>query len=415
MESILTGFDFPRTQPSIIKVIGVGGGGGNAVTHMYKEGIQDVNFVLCNTDNQALLNSGVPAVLQLGRTITEGLGAGGRPEVAKQAAEESIPDIKRMLEDGTKMVFVTAGMGGGTGTGAAPTIAKVAKDMGILTVGIVTIPFVFERKFKIIQALRGVREIRRNVDALLIINNEKLREVYADLTVLNAFKKADDNLTIAAKSIAEIITIPGYVNLDFNDVKTILKDGGVAIMSSGFASGAGRLAKAFDSALHSPLLNNNDVFKAKKILFNVYSGSQAPLMMDEMDEIDTFMDKFVTKDIEVIHGLAVDEALGEDVKVIILATGFDVENIPFMSEVTPEEEERQMEENAQDVKDIQDNYGGTKAIQILTDVRSPSQPFLFPSLECLDENSIIEALLSQPAYKRDLSQMRELVKKCLSL
>ena len=227
-------FDFPTDSPKIIKVIGVGGGGGNAVNHMYREGIHDVTFVLCNTDNQALAESPVPVKLQLGRSITQGLGAGNRPERARDAAEESIEDIRNQLNDGTKMVFITAGMGGGTGTGAAPVIARIAKEMDILTVGIVTIPFIFEGENKIIQALDGVERIAQHVDALLVINNERLREIYADLTFMNAFGKADDTLSIAAKSIAEIITMRGTVNLDFADVKTILKDGGVAIMSTGF-------------------------------------------------------------------------------------------------------------------------------------------------------------------------------------
>ena len=245
-------FDFPTDSPKIIKVIGVGGGGGNAVNHMYREGIHDVTFVLCNTDNQALAESPVPVKLQLGRSITQGLGAGNRPERARDAAEESIEDIRNQLNDGTKMVFITAGMGGGTGTGAAPVIARIAKEMDILTVGIVTIPFIFEGEKKITQALDGVERIAQHVDALLVINNERLREIYADLTFMNAFGKADDTLSIAAKSIAEIITMRGTVNLDFADVKTILKDGGVAIMSTGFGEGENRVTKAIDDAQASP-------------------------------------------------------------------------------------------------------------------------------------------------------------------
>ncbi|MGL4491569.1 MAG: cell division protein FtsZ, partial [Tannerellaceae bacterium] len=297
----LLSFDLPTETPSIIKVIGVGGGGGNAVNHMFKEGIHDVTFVLCNTDNQALNRSDVTVKLSLGREVTQGLGAGNRPERARMAAEESIDDIKRMLNDGTKMVFITAGMGGGTGTGAAPVIARAAKDMGILTVGIVTIPFVFEGHRKIIQALNGVEEISKNVDALLVINNERLREIYKDLTMVNAFGKADDTLTIAAKSIAEIITLPGIINLDFADVNTILKDGGVAVMSSGFGIGEGRVRMAIDDALNSPLLNNNDVFSAKKILFNVSFSPESELMMEEMNDVHEFMSRF-SSDIEVIWG-----------------------------------------------------------------------------------------------------------------
>ena len=250
-------FNLPANKPTIIKVVGVGGGGGNAVNHMYKEGIHDVSFVVCNTDSQALNNSPIPTRLQLG---TEGLGAGNRPQRAREAAMKSIDDIKNMLNDGTKMVFITAGMGGGTGTGAAPVIAQCAKDMGILTVGIVTIPFRFEGLRKIDQALDGVEEIAKHVDALLVINNERLREIYPELTVLNAFSKADDTLCIAAKSIAEIITVYGLINLDFEDVKTVMKNGGVAIMSMGYGEGEGRVKQAIDSALHSPLLNNKDIF-----------------------------------------------------------------------------------------------------------------------------------------------------------
>ena len=271
-------FDFPVENPTIIKVIGVGGGGGNAVNHMYKEGIHDVTFVVCNTDNQALAESPVPVKLQLGK---EGLGAGNRPERAREAAEESIEDVKGMLNDGCKMVFITAGMGGGTGTGAAPVIARIAKEMDILTVGIVTIPFIFEGEKKIIQALDGVERIAQHVDALLVINNERLREIYADLTFMNAFGKADDTLSIAAKSIAEIITMRGTVNLDFADVKTILKDGGVAIMSTGFGEGENRVTKAIDDALHSPLLNNNDIFNAKKVIVERILLSHVRLMMEE--------------------------------------------------------------------------------------------------------------------------------------
>ena len=279
MEDIVQ-FDFPTDSPKIIKVIGVGGGGGNAVNHMYREGIHDVTFVLCNTDNQALKDSPVPVKLQLGK---EGLGAGNRPARARKAAEESIEDIKNMLNDGTKMVFITAGMGGGTGTGAAPIIAQTAKEMDILTIGIVTIPFRWEGDKKIDQALDGVEEISKHVDALLVINNEKLSEIYSELSVDDAFDKADDTLSVAAKSIAEIITLHGKVNLDFNDVKTVLKDGGVAIMSTGYGEGDNRVSEAIKNAQHSPLLNNNDIFNSKKVLLNISYSAQYKLMMSEME------------------------------------------------------------------------------------------------------------------------------------
>ena len=286
-------FGEPEKENSIIKVIGVGGGGGNAVNHMYREGIHDVSFVLCNTDNQALNDSPVPVHLQLGK---EGLGAGNKPAKARQAAEESLSDIKNMLSDGTRMTFITAGMGGGTGTGAAPVIARISKEMGILTVGIVTIPFRFEGDRKIDQALDGVEEMSKHVDALLVINNERLREIYPELTVLDAFGKADDTLSVAAKSIAEIITVHGLINLDFNDVKTVLKDGGVAIMSTGYGEGEGRVKKAIDDALNSPLLNDNDVFNSKKILLSISFCGQKDgkdsLMMEEMNDVNDFMAKF---------------------------------------------------------------------------------------------------------------------------
>ena len=288
--NILLDFGEPAKENSIIKVIGVGGGGGNAVNHMYREGIHDVSFVLCNTDAQALNDSPVPVHLQLGK---EGLGAGNRPEKARAAAEESLDDIKNVLSDGTRMAFITAGMGGGTGTGAAPVIARISKEMGILTVGIVTIPFRFEGDRKIDQALDGVEEMSKHVDALLVINNERLREIYPELTVLDAFGKADDTLSVAAKSIAEIITVHGLINLDFNDVKTVLKDGGVAIMSTGYGEGEGRVKKAIDDALNSPLLNENDVFNSKKILLSIsFSGGKdgkESLMMEEMNDVNDFM------------------------------------------------------------------------------------------------------------------------------
>ena len=331
MNNDILDFELNRNTQTIIKVIGVGGGGGNAVNHMFREGIHDVSFALCNTDNQALDGSPVPVRIQLGEKTTGGLGAGNKPEVAKMAAEESIDLIQDLLSDGTRMVFITAGMGGGTGTGAAPVVAKTAKDLGILTVGIVTIPFVFEGKRKIVQALKGVEEIAKNVDALLVINNERLRDIYQDLTMINAFARADDTLTIAAKSIAEIITIHGHVNLDFADVETTLKDGGVAIMSRGIGTGKNRVGDAIEDAINSPLLNNNDVFNAKKILINISCSNKHPLMMEEMNALHEFMGKF-GREIEVIWGSAVEEELNEDVKVTLLATGFSIEDVAGIDE-----------------------------------------------------------------------------------
>ena len=402
-------FDFPTDSPKIIKVIGVGGGGGNAVNHMYREGIHDVTFVLCNTDNQALAESPVPVKLQLGRSITQGLGAGNRPERARDAAEESIDDIKEQLNDGTKMVFITAGMGGGTGTGAAPVIARIAKEMDILTVGIVTIPFIFEGEKKIIQALDGVERIAQHVDALLVINNERLREIYADLTFMNAFGKADDTLSIAAKSIAEIITMRGTVNLDFADVKTILKDGGVAIMSTGFGEGENRVTKAIDDALHSPLLNNNDIFNAKKVMLNVSFCPTSELMMEEMNEIHEFMNKF-REGVEVIWGVAVDNSLDTKVKITVLATGFGVEDVPGMDTLhearSQEEEERQLqleEEKEKNKERIRKAYGESAGIGKKS-LRSRRHIYIF-NTEDLDNDDIIAMIEESPTYTRDKTKL----------
>ena len=402
-------FDFPTDSPKIIKVIGVGGGGGNAVNHVYREGIHDVTFVLCNTDNQALAESPVPVKLQLGRSITQGLGAGNRPERARDAAEESIDDIKEQLNDGTKMVFITAGMGGGTGTGAAPVIARIAKEMDILTVGIVTIPFIFEGEKKIIQALDGVERIAQHVDALLVINNERLREIYADLTFMNAFGKADDTLSIAAKSIAEIITMRGTVNLDFADVKTILKDGGVAIMSTGFGEGENRVTKAIDDALHSPLLNNNDIFNAKKVMLNVSFCPTSELMMEEMNEIHEFMSKF-REGVEVIWGVAVDNSLDTKVKITVLATGFGVEDVPGMDTLhearSQEEEERQLqleEEKEKNKERIRKAYGESAGIGKKS-LRSRRHIYIF-NTEDLDNDDIIAMIEESPTYTRDKTKL----------
>ena len=402
-------FDFPTDSPKIIKVIGVGGGGGNAVNHMYREGIHDVTFVLCNTDNQALAESPVPVKLQLGRSITQGLGAGNRPERARDAAEESIDDIKEQLNDGTKRVVITAGMGGGTGTGAAPVIARIAKEMDILTVGIVTIPFIFEGEKKIIQALDGVERIAQHVDALLVINNERLREIYADLTFMNAFGKADDTLSIAAKSIAEIITMRGTVNLDFADVKTILKDGGVAIMSTGFGEGENRVTKAIDDALHSPLLNNNDIFNAKKVMLNVSFCPTSELMMEEMNEIHEFMSKF-REGVEVIWGVAVDNSLDTKVKITVLATGFGVEDVPGMDTLhearSQEEEERQLqleEEKEKNKERIRKAYGESAGIGKKS-LRSRRHIYIF-NTEDLDNDDIIAMIEESPTYTRDKTKL----------
>ena len=306
----------------IIKVIGVGGGGCNAVRNMNDEHIPGVTFAVCNTDSKSLAPSPVPVKILLG----EGLGAGGKPEVGRSEAEKNITDIEKLLSDGTKMVFITASMGGGTGTGSAPVVASVAKRMGMLTIGIVTIPFYFEKNQKIIRALKGVDEMRKNVDALLIINNERLCDVYADtpISVKESFARADNILKEAVIGISELITVNsnGGIDLDFRDVETTMRDGGGAIMAMGRANGEGRVERAIQNALNSPLLYGSDITKAKRILFNIYSSEEAPIMVPEMQEIDDFFDKLDPK-IEVIWGISTDNSIGEDAKVTILATGME--------------------------------------------------------------------------------------------
>lgn len=321
-----TPIDFGQTEDTtknIIKVIGVGGGGCNAVKNMYSEGIVNVSFAVCNTDSQSLSKSPVPVKIMLGKS---GLGAGANPEVGRSEAQNTQEDIKRLLDDGTKMAFVTAGMGGGTGTGAAPVIAGIAKSMGILTVGIITIPFYFEKRKKIVKALQGVEEMRKNVDALLIVNNERLCDVYADseITVKDAFKLADKVLSDATKSISELITVEGTINLDFRDIETTIKSGGGAIMAMGRASGEGRVQNAILNALDSPLLYGSDISNAQRILFNIYTSSKHPIFVREMREIDAFFDE-LNPDIKVIWGLSDDDSLDEDAKVTILATGLNNE------------------------------------------------------------------------------------------
>lgn len=321
---------------NIIKVVGVGGGGCNAVKNMYREGIADVSFAVCNTDSKSLASSPVPVKLLLGHT---GLGAGGNPDVGRDEAQQNVEDIKNLLDDGTRMVFITAGMGGGTGTGAAPVVAGVARSMGILTVGIVTIPFFFEKRPKIIKALKGVENMRKNVDALLIINNERLCDVYSDtqVTVKESFRRADDILSTATRSISELITVEGDINLDFRDVEATMRCGGGAIMAMGKASGEHRVEQAILNALDSPLLYGNDISQAKRILFNIYAGESSPLYVTEMNEVDAFMDS-LDPNIEVIWGVSDDNSLGEDVKVTILATGLDNKLVTEDSDLSQEYE-----------------------------------------------------------------------------
>ena len=353
--------------PAIIKVVGVGGGGGNAIKNMYRTGIKDVFYLLCNTDKQAMKKSEVPTLL-LGK---DGYGAGGKPEVARKLAEESVDAIRAQFED-TDMVFITAGMGGGTGTGASPIVAREAKSMGVLTVGVVTIPFAFEAEYKIKQALAGVEELRKNVDALLVINNENLRKVFPDLTLWNAFQKADETLTVAAKSIAELITIEGYINLDFRDVRTTLKAGGVAVMSSGYGEGEHRITKAIEDAIHSPLLAADNLYNAKRILLNLYLSSKSDnqVIMEEFQELNDFMAKF--DGVETISGITIDDTLDDKVKVTILAAGF-----------------------------------GTGSID-MTAAYPPDKKYAILSIAQMDNNAILDKLDRTPAYKRPSDFLKQL-------
>lgn len=404
-------FGEPEKKNSIIKVIGVGGGGGNAVNHMYREGIHDVNFVLCNTDNQALNDSPVPVHLQLGK---EGLGAGNRPERARAAAEETADEIRNMLNDGTKMAFITAGMGGGTGTGAGPVIARISKEMGILTVGIVTIPFRFEGPKKIDQALDGVEEMAKHVDALLVINNERLRQIYPNLNILEAFGKADDTLSVAAKSISEIITVKGIINLDFRDVETTLKDGGVAIMSTGYGEGEGRVGKAIEDALNSPLLNDNDVFNSKKILLSIaFSGEKDEsdmLTMEEMNDVNDFMAKFGT-DFDFKWGLSRDPELRNKVKVTLLATGFGIKDVDGMTDHMGKHAQddaiiraQKEEKDAERLERMKTYYGDGS---FTAKYKHSPKIYLFKP-EDLDNEDVISIVENNPTFRRTSQQLKEI-------
>jgi cell division protein FtsZ len=326
-EENLMQFDLPQNRSSIIKVIGVGGGGGNAVNYMYEQGINEVDFVVCNTDAQDLAKSPVPVKVQLGESLTGGRGAGSKPEKGRQAAIESLEQVDEVLGSNTKMVFITAGMGGGTGTGAAPVIAEEAQKKGILTIGIVTIPFLFEGKRRINQAIEGIERMKEHVDSLLVINNEKLREIYGDSSALKAFSHADDILTTAAKGIAEIITVEGVVNVDFEDVYTVMHNSGVALMGRATAEGEGRAVKAIEKALTSPLLNNNDIHGSKNMLLHITSGTDE-VTMDEIGQITDFAQDEAGQNADVIWGLSSDPQLGDKVAVTVIATGFDTDVIP---------------------------------------------------------------------------------------
>ena len=324
-------FNLNEKTPTIIKVIGVGGGGGNAVEYMYEKGICDVDFVICNTDYQALRNSPIPCKIQLGKELTAGHGAGNNPAMGEKSAQESLADIEAILKKDTRMAFITAAMGGGTGTGAAPVIAKLSKDMGILTVGIVSVPARFEGPKRLDQARDGLRRLKDHVDCLIVIDNEKIKSIYGSQTISQAFAKANDVLNIAAKGIAEIITLPGYINVDFADVRTVMTDSGVAIMGAAQASGEDRAIRAITEALESPLLNNNDILGAKDILLNITSGTDE-ITMDEMSQITSHIIRKVGNNAAVIWGVGTDPDLGDAVSVTIIATGFPTGDIELFGE-----------------------------------------------------------------------------------
>ena len=318
METEIMSFDLPVERSSIIKVLGIGGGGNNAVNHMFERGIKDVNFVICNTDQQALSGSPVPLKVQLGESLTEGRGAGSKPDIGRQAAIENLDDVMNTLSGNTKMVFLTTGLGGGTGTGAVPVIAKACRDAGYLTIAVVTIPFKSEGKVRISHAINGIEELRGHVDSLLVINNEKLRDIYGDQTVSVAFEKADDVLATAVKGIAEIITLTGYINVDFADVETVMKDSGVAVMGMGRASGEDRAKSAIEAALNSPLLDSSDITGARSILINIISGTgDSEITMDELGEITDYMYAVAADDALIIRGLSKDPSLGDEISVIV--------------------------------------------------------------------------------------------------
>lgn len=328
--------DLPVSTGNIIKVIGVGGGGSNAVNHMYRQGIKDVDFAICNTDLQHLLKSPVPVKVQLGSSLTEGRGAGNKPAIGRDSANENIEEVEALFSGSTKMVFITAGMGGGTGTGAAPVIAEVARTCKMLTIGIVTLPFRNEGKLRIQQAIEGIRLMEDHVDSLLIINNERIREIYGDFPISKAFAKADDVLATAARGIADIITSTGFINVDFEDVRTVMQNSGVAIMGSATCSGADRALKAAEGAISSPLLNNNDIRGAKNLLVNITSGEEKEVTMDEVNLVNEFVQEKAGNNADLIHGIAVDPSLGDALMVTVVATGFKSSSIPELRVEGPE-------------------------------------------------------------------------------
>lgn len=399
-------FDLPKHHKSIIKVIGVGGGGSNAVNHMYKQGIKDVEFVVANTDLQALNSSPVPHKLQLGATLTEGLGCGANPEVGRAAALESKEQIREMLA-GTKMIFVTAGMGGGTGTGAAPVIAKIAKDMDILTVGIVTVPFSFEGKKKLAQAELGIEAFRASCDTVLIILNDKLREIYGNLSIGQAFGEADNVLTTAAKGIAEIITLAGYVNVDFQDVRTVMLNAGAAVMGSAETRGDNRAVKAAQQALASPLLDNRDIMGAKKILLSIISGEEAELQMDELTTITEYIQGQAGDEAEVIFGHGVDAGLGDRIRVTVIATGFITEG--KISKKVSEKKTHELDRSQISLFDQTDNSVNQRGAEIELRVKEEGgdRPILREQEKPLIQKPIEKPIVQRPVEKPVLNKPEE--------
>ncbi len=398
-----SGFQDNGQMPTIIKVMGVGGGGNNAINHMYMQNIEGVSFVVLNTDRQQLNESPVPNRVLLGPNTTHGLGAGNVPDVARRAAEESEAEIAALFDDATKMVFITAGMGGGTGTGAAPVVARIAHEKGVLTIGIVTIPFLFEGPRKILKALGGADEMGKYVDALLIINNQRLTEIYKDLDFTNAFGKADDTLTIAARSISDLITVKGKINLDFNDVNTTLRNGGAAIISSGYGTGERRVTKAIENALESPLLKNRDVYGSQRILMNFYynPNSEYPLLMDEMNEIQEFMANF-DREVDVIWGMAFDTTLEDQIKVTVLASGFNVslDKEPEMSKISSSARPSSApaEPKMSETDRLKQEYG-EKAISDLT-LKQLSARYIVLTPDEMDDDDVIDMIEKTPTFGR---------------
>ena len=429
MPDDIMNFDLPVERSSIIKVLGVGGGGNNAVNHMFERGIRDVNFIVCNTDHQALANSRVPVKVQIGESLTEGMGAGSQPEKGKKAALENIDDVMDALSGNTRMVFITTGMGGGTGTGAIPVIAKACKEAGLLTIAVVTIPFKSEGKVRIRYAIDGITELKDHVDSLLVINNEKLREIYGNQGVSTAFAKADDVLTTAVKGIAEIITVTGYINVDFADVETVMKDSGVAIMGMGAAAGENRAIRAIENALSSPLLNSNDITGARSILINISSGrGDHELTMDELGEITDYMYEAASEDALIIRGLSQDESLGENISVTVIATGFEANSIfqPYKAKKAKKVEllannnvipQHIIPERNDDTFTVHDKDKGHKSL--ITDFEEESQGIIDFSLEGCGEtntakaknNDIEEERQKPEATLRKVKHMQNILKK----